>query len=101
MACAVDRAAISLNIWWKYSRDLAQSGFDAQCVIALRFLKPAVGGPAAAVEARRMLFETWTASVEAAATVASDDSAPKVLKTRWSDHAVKRATPAAAQAVTP
>jgi hypothetical protein len=23
-----------LNIWWKYSRDLAQSGFDAQGVIA-------------------------------------------------------------------
>ena len=70
----------SLNIWWKYSRDLALSGFDAQRVIALRLLKLAAGGGAASVETRRMLVEKWTASAEAAAMLASGDSAPKVLK---------------------
>lgn len=78
----------SLNIWWKYSRDLALSGFDAQRVIALRLLKLAAGGGAASVESggaasvetRRMLVEKWTASAEAAAMLASGDSAPKVLK---------------------
>ena len=69
-----------LNPWLKYSRDLALSGFEAQRVIALRLLKLAKGGPAATVEARRMLEEKWTASAEAAATLASGGSPPKVLK---------------------
>lgn len=69
-----------MNIWWKYSRDLALSGFDAQRVIALRLLKLAAGGPAASAEAQRMLVEKWTASAEAAATLASSGSAPKVLR---------------------
>jgi hypothetical protein len=70
----------ALNPWLKYSRDLALSGFEAQRVIALRLLKLAAGGPAATVEARRMLAEKWTASAEAAATLASGGSPPKVLK---------------------
>jgi hypothetical protein len=69
-----------LNVWWKYSRDLTLSAFDAQRVIGLRLLKLAAGGPAASVEARRMLVEKWTASAEAAATLASGGSMPKVLK---------------------
>ena len=70
----------ALNLWWKYSRDLALSGFEAQRVITLRLLKLAAGGPAANVEARRMLAEKWSASAEAAATLASGGSAPKVLR---------------------
>ena len=70
----------TLNPWWKYSRDLALSGLEAQRVIALRLLKLSAGGPAATTEARRMLVEKWLASAEAAASLASGGSAPKVLK---------------------
>jgi hypothetical protein len=69
-----------MNVWWKYSRDLALAGFEAQSVIALRLLKLAAGGPAATAEAQRMLVEKWTASAEAAATFAGGGSAPKVLR---------------------
>ena len=75
-----DTMASALNLWWNYSRDLALSGFEAQRVIALRLLKLAAGGPEATDEVRRMLLEKWTASAEAAATLASGGSAPKVLK---------------------
>ena len=66
--------------WWKNSCDLVLSGFDAQRVIALRLLKLARGGPAANIEARRMLVEKWMASAQAAAILASGGSGPKVLK---------------------
>lgn len=69
-----------MNDWWKYSRDLALSGFEAQRVIALRLLKLAAGGPAASAEAQRMVVEKWAASAQAAATLARGGSPAKVLK---------------------
>lgn len=68
-----------MSSWWKYSRDLALAGFEAQSVIALRTLKLAAGGPKAAAEAHRMFAEKWTAAAEAAVILASGGSAPKVL----------------------
>jgi hypothetical protein len=69
-----------LNPWWKYSRDLSFAGIEAQRVIALRLMKLAAGGPAAKVEAHKMVAEKLAASAEAAATLAKGGSAQKVLK---------------------
>ena len=66
--------------WWKLSTDLALAGFEAQCVIALRLMKLATGGPAAGREARRMVTEKMAASTEAAATLATGGSPQKVLR---------------------
>ncbi|HEX9159962.1 MAG TPA: hypothetical protein VF835_07015 [Rhizomicrobium sp.] len=76
----VNSIGYGLLLWWKYSRDLALSGFEAQRVIALRLLKLSAGGPGAVAEAHRMLLEKFTASAEAAATLARGGSAPKILK---------------------
>jgi hypothetical protein len=69
-----------LNPWWRYSRDVALAGFEAQRVIALRLMKLSAGGPAANAEAQKMVSEKLAASVEAAATLAKGGSAEKVLK---------------------
>jgi hypothetical protein len=69
-----------MSPWWKYSFDLALSGFEAQRVIALRMFKLAAGGPASTIEARRMLVEKWLAAAQAAAILGSGGSVPKVLK---------------------
>ena len=66
--------------WWKYSRDLALAGFEAQRVIALRLTKLAAGGPAVNAEARKMVAEKLAASAEAVATLAKGGSAQKLLK---------------------
>ena len=69
-----------MNPWWRYSRDLTLAGFEAQRVIALRLMKLAAGGPAANVEARKMVVEKLAASAEASTTLATGGSAQKVLK---------------------
>jgi hypothetical protein len=68
-----------LNPWWKYSRDLTLAGFEAQRVMALRLMKLAAGGPAANLEASKMVTEKLMASAEAAFTLARGGSAEKVL----------------------
>jgi hypothetical protein len=70
----------TLNPWWKYSRDLTLAGFEAQRVIALRLMKLATAGPAANIEARKMVVEKLVASVEASTTLAKGGSAHKVLR---------------------
>lgn len=45
--------------------DLMRFGFDAWSVMALRIAKIAAGGPAATVEAQRMISEKATAAIEA------------------------------------
>ena len=69
-----------LKYWWKFSSDLAAAGFEAQCVIALRLLKLARGGPEADREARRMVTEKMAASARAAATLAGGGSAEQVMR---------------------
>jgi hypothetical protein len=69
-----------LRQWWKLSTDLALAGFEAQRVIALRLMKLAAGGPAAELEARRMVTEKIAASAEAAATLAMGGSPETVLR---------------------
>jgi hypothetical protein len=70
----------ALNPWWKYSRDLALAGFEAQRVIALRMMKLAGGGAVADAEARKIVTEKLVASAEAATTLAKGGSAQKVLR---------------------
>ena len=41
--------------WWKTSLDMAMLGLEAQGVIAQRMAMFAVGGPAAQLEAQRMV----------------------------------------------
>jgi hypothetical protein len=45
--------------------DFARFGFDAWTVVGLRMAKLAVGGPAATLEAQRMITEKTAAAVEA------------------------------------
>jgi len=56
------------------------AGFEAQHVIALRLVKLAAGGPAAELEARRMVTEKIAASAEAVATLATGGSPQTVLR---------------------
>jgi hypothetical protein len=69
-----------LEQWWKFTSDLAMAGFEAQRVIALRLVKLAAGGPAAAVETETMITEKIAASAEAATTLMAGGSAQKVLR---------------------
>ena len=55
-----------LNLWHAYIR-AAQVGWDANVVVAMRLMRPAVGGALAQREAQRMVAEKVTASVEAQA----------------------------------
>jgi len=49
--------------------DFAQFGFDVWSVMGLRMAKFAIGGPAAAVEAQRMISEKTAAAMEAQFTM--------------------------------
>jgi geranylgeranyl pyrophosphate synthase len=71
---------ISLNPWWKFSTDVALASFETQRVIGLRMLKLAAGGPAAKVEAQRMVAEKTAAWTEAAVILAAGGSAHNVLQ---------------------
>ena len=66
--------------WWTTSLDMAMLGLEAQGVIAQRMAMFAVGGPAAQIEAQRMVTEKIMAASEAALMVASGASNGKVIR---------------------
>lgn len=53
------------NPWVNYAAAWSSLGFESSAVIGLRLAKLAGGGPAAALEAHRMVAEKTTAAVEA------------------------------------
>jgi len=61
------------NMWARLAMHVAVTGFEAQSVMALRFMRLAAGGARAQSEARRMVTEKVMALGEAqsAATVAA------------------------------
>ena len=66
--------------WWKTGMDMAMLGLEAQGVIAQRMAMFAMGGPAAQVEAQRMIEEKFWAAGETAVLVASGASNGKVIR---------------------
>ncbi|MDP4022679.1 hypothetical protein Q8W71_08600 [Methylobacterium sp. NEAU 140] len=66
--------------WWKAGLDMAMLGFEAQGVIAQRMAMLAMGGPAAQLEAQRMVTEKVMAAGEAALMVASGASNGRVIR---------------------
>ena len=59
-----------LNLWSAYFR-LAQIGWDANVVVALRLMRLASGGAVAQREARRMIAEKAVATAEAQSEAAA------------------------------
>jgi len=72
------------NAWARLTMQAAVTGFEAQSVMALRFMRLAAGGARAQSEARRMVTEKVMALGESqsAATVAAikGDKGPRVAK---------------------
>ena len=72
------------NAWARLAMQAAVTGFEAQSVMTLRFMRLAAGGARAQSEARRMVTEKVVALGEAqsAATVAAikGDEGPRVAK---------------------
>ncbi|RVU21077.1 hypothetical protein [Methylobacterium oryzihabitans] len=66
--------------WMQLGLATTQLAFEAQTVIAMRLAKLSLGGPAAGVEAQRMVSEKVMAAMEAAATLATGGSASTVVK---------------------
>lgn len=71
--------------WIGLSLDALQLQVEAQRVIGLRLIKLAQGGPAAHIEAHRMITEKTAALAEAALTLATGGSATKVVR-RYRSH---------------
>jgi hypothetical protein len=69
-----------LGAWWKWSSDLSAANIEAHRVINLRMAKLAKGGPAAALEAQRMVTEKVEASVEAGMSLALGKAPHAVLR---------------------
>ena len=67
-------------MWWNFTSDMAAATFEAQRVIALRLMKLAQGGPAAQLEAQKMVSEKIMASTEAAMALASGRSPESVVR---------------------
>jgi len=65
--------------------DAATLGIEMQRVVALRLMKIAAGGPAAQVEASRMVTEKAAAFAEAATMLALGGSSKKVIR-RYRSH---------------
>ena len=53
------------NPWIRYAAALSSLGFESSTVIGLRLAALATGGPAAALEAHRMVAEKTAAAMEA------------------------------------
>jgi hypothetical protein len=66
--------------WFGLARDAVLLGFETQRVIGLRLAKMAEGGPAAQVEAQRMVMEKSAALAEAATTLATGGSPQTVVR---------------------
>jgi hypothetical protein len=71
--------------WFGLTRDAVLLGFETQRVIGLRLAKIAAGGPAAQVEAKRMVMEKTAALAEAATTLATGGS-PRTVVRRYRTH---------------
>ena len=71
--------------WCGLTLDAVLLGFETQRVIGLRLAKIAAGGPAAQVEAHRMVTEETTALAEAATTLATGGS-PRTVVRRYRKH---------------
>jgi hypothetical protein len=65
--------------WWKLGMDMSMLAVEAQGVIAQRLTMMAMGGPAAQVEAQRMVTEKVWAAGETLMLVASGASNGKVI----------------------
>lgn len=59
------------NPWFELGMDAFALGVEAQAVVALRMMKFAAGGPAAASEATQMISEKLIAAAEIQAKVAN------------------------------
>ncbi len=70
----------NLATWITMMSRTALLGFESQRVIGLRLMKLAAGGPAAEIEARRMVTEKIAAMTEAGGTLASGGSAHAVVR---------------------
>ena len=66
--------------WFGLTLDAVLLGFETQRVIGLRLAKIAAGGPAAQLEAHRMVMEKTTALAEAATTLATGGSPRSVVR---------------------
>ena len=66
--------------WWTTGLNMALLGFEAQGVIAQRMVRLALGGPAAGLEAQRMVTEKFYAAGETALLVASGASNDRVIR---------------------
>ena len=71
--------------WFGLTLDAVLLDFETQRVIGLRLAKIAPGGPAAQVEAHRMVMEKTTALAEAATTLATGGS-PRTVVRRYRTH---------------
>ena len=70
----------NLATWMTLMSRTALLGFEAQRVISLRLMKLVAGGPAAEIEAARMVTEKISAMAEAGGTLASGGSAHAVVR---------------------
>lgn len=66
--------------WWKTGLDMTLLAFEAQGVVAQRVAMLALGGPAAQVEAQRMVTEKVLAAGEAAVLMATGASHGTVIR---------------------
>ena len=71
---------IMLFGWWKTGLDMVLLGLEAQGVIVQRMTMFASGGPAAQIEAQRMVTEKFFAVGETALMVASGASNGRVIR---------------------
>jgi hypothetical protein len=69
-----------LSSWLKAAAEMAQFGFEAQNVIALRTMKICAGGAAAHTEVVRMIIEKASASAEAVAILSLGGSGQRVVR---------------------
>ncbi|MBO1021299.1 hypothetical protein IPV08_15145 [Methylobacterium sp. SD274] len=65
--------------WWKLGMDATLLAMESQQVIGLRLAKLSLGGPAAQIEAQRMVSEKIMATGEAAMMIATGVSTQKVV----------------------
>ncbi|KQO59088.1 MULTISPECIES: hypothetical protein [unclassified Methylobacterium] len=65
--------------WWKLGMDATLLAMESQQVIGLRLAKLSLGGPAAQIEAQRMVSEKIMAAGEAAMMIATGVSTQKVV----------------------
>ena len=65
--------------WWKLGMDATLLAMESQQVIGLRLAKLSLGGPAAQIEAQRMVSEKIMAASEADMMIATGVSTQKVV----------------------